>query len=74
MRNWRLCISQIIVIILHFREKDAEGFESLFQAHILPMWAEFKAAGKFIRASLSPVVDGSYMQEGMRNYVLHAVI
>lgn len=67
-------MSQTIVILLRFREKDAEGFEDLFRANILPMWEEFKAAGKFIGASLSPVVDGNDMQEGMRDYILHVEV
>lgn len=67
-------MSQTIVILLHFHEKDTEAFENLFQANILPMWAEFKAAGKFISASLSPVVDGSHMLEGMRDYILHVEV
>jgi hypothetical protein len=39
-------MSQTIIIMLRFHEKDAEGFENLFQANILPMWEEFKAAGE----------------------------
>lgn len=67
-------MSQTIVILLRSREKDAEGFEDLFRVNILPMWEEFKAAGKFIGASLSPVVDGSDMKEGMRDYILHVEV
>jgi hypothetical protein len=52
-------MSQTIAIILRLREDEVDQFESLFRAHILPMWKQFQAAGKFLGASLSPVVDGS---------------
>ena len=67
-------MSQTIIIMLRFHEKDAEGFENLFQVNVLPMWEEFKVAGKFIGASLSPVVEARDMQAGMRDYILHVEV
>lgn len=52
-------MSQTNPIILRFREADAERFEKLFEAEILPLWKQFQAQGRFIAASLTPVEDGS---------------
>ena len=67
-------MTQTIAIILRFREEEAGNFERLFQVHIFPMWKQFEAAGKFIGASVSPVVDGSEMEGGIREYILHVEV
>jgi hypothetical protein len=67
-------MSQTIAIILRFREEEVECFEHLFEAEVYPLWGEFKAQGKFIAASLSPVVDGDEMIEGIREYILHVEV
>ena len=67
-------MSETVAIILRFREKDAGRFESAFKAQVVPLWEEFKAQGKFISASLTPVLDGSDMKAGFRDYVLHVEV
>jgi hypothetical protein len=67
-------MSQTMAIILRFREAEAQRFEELFEAEILPMWLQFKAQGKFLTASLTPVEDGSEMKEGVRDYILHVEV
>jgi len=67
-------MSQTNAIILRFREDEAQRFEELFETEILPMWQEFKAQGKFLAASLTPVEDGSEMKEGVRDYILHVEV
>ena len=67
-------MSQTNAIILRFREKDAGRFEKLFEAEILPLWGMFKAQGKFIAASLTPVEDGSEVKKGVRDYILHVEV
>lgn len=64
-------MSQTIAIILHFREEEADRFEQLFKAEVYPIWEEFKAQGKFIAASLTPVQGGGEGKEGVRDYILH---
>ncbi len=66
-------MSETVLILLRFDGKEAERFEKLFQVEIYPMWEEFKAQGKFIAASLTPVLDGSKgeLKEGMRDYILY---
>jgi len=62
---------QTIAIILRFREAEVDNFEQLFGAEVYPLWQEFKAQGRLITASLTPVEDGSEMQDGVRDYILH---
>ena len=66
-------MSETVVIILRFRPEEADRFEQFFQAEVYPPWEEFKTQGKFIAASLTPVVDGSApeMKEGVRDYILY---
>ena len=67
-------MSETVAIILSFREEEADSFERLFEQEVYPLWEEFKAQGKFIAASLTPVVGGSEMKDGVRDYILHVEV
>lgn len=67
-------MSETVAIILHFREEDSSRFESLFREEVYPLWEEFKGKGWFISASLTPVLDGSEMKVGVRDYILHVEV
>jgi len=67
-------MSQTNAIILRFREDEAQRFEELFEAEVLPMWERFKKEGKFLAASLTPVEGGSERKEGARDYILHVEV
>jgi hypothetical protein len=67
-------MSETVAIILRFREEDADKFEAAFKAEVYPLWEEFKEQGKFISASLTPVIDGSDMKAGFRDYILHVEV
>ena len=69
-------MSETVAIILRFREEDAEQFESAFKAEVYPLWEEFRAQGKFISASLTPVMESSKNEkkEGFRDYILHVEV
>ena len=67
-------MSETIAIILRFREEHADEFERLFKDEVLPLWHEFKAQGKFIAASLTPVHEGNQRKEGVRDYILHVEV
>jgi len=67
-------MSETIAIILRFREERADEFERLFKDEVLPLWHEFKAQGKFIAASLTPVQEGNQNKEGVRDYILHVEV
>lgn len=67
-------MSETVVIILRFREEDAKSFVTAFKAEVYPLWEEFKSKGKFISASLTPVMDGSEKKDGFRDYILHVEV
>lgn len=63
-------MTQSIVIILRFNTEDVEAFEAMFEAEVYPLWEEFHAQGKILRAVLAPVEDGSEVQTGVLDYIL----
>jgi hypothetical protein len=67
-------MSETVAIILRFREDEAEAFERLFAAEVLPLWHAFKAQGKFIAASLTPAQDGNQQKKKLRDYILHVEV
>jgi len=67
-------MTQTNAIILRFREEEAGNFEALFKKEVLPLWRQFKARGKIIAASLTPVQDGNRGRKGVRDYILHVEV
>jgi hypothetical protein len=67
-------MSQTNAIILRFDAAKAKEFEELFKKEVMPLWRKFKAEGKFLSASLTPVQDGNQMKEGVRSYILHVEV
>ncbi len=67
-------MTQTNAIILRFREEQADDFEKLFKEEVLPLWRKFKAQGKIIAASLTPVQDGNQKKKGVRDYILHVEV
>lgn len=67
-------MTQTIAIILRFREDQADDFERMFEAEIMPLWHEFERDGKFLAASLTPVEGGSEAKTGIRDYILHVEV
>jgi hypothetical protein len=67
-------MTQTNAIILRFREEQAIEFEILFKKEVLPLWREFKAQGKIISASLTPVQDGNQAKRGVRDYILYVEV
>ncbi len=67
-------MSQTSAIILIFDEKRATEFERMFEAEVLPLWHKFKAEGKFIAASLTPIEGGNQMKRSVRKYILHVEV
>ncbi|HEY8740974.1 MAG TPA: hypothetical protein VIN56_10320 [Candidatus Dormibacteraeota bacterium] len=66
--------SQTIAIILRFDSDRAPEFEKMFADEVLPLWHQFKAAGKFIGASLTPVLGGGQEEPGITTYILHVQV
>ncbi len=67
-------MSQTNAIVLRFDAAKAKDFEKLFEKEVLPLWRKFKAEGKFISASLTPVQDGNQDKKGVRDYILHVEV
>ncbi|QQG48483.1 MAG: hypothetical protein HY247_06995 [archaeon] len=67
-------MTQTNAIILSFDADKAEEFERLFEKEVLPLWRRFKAEGKFVSASLTPVQDGNQGKRGVRDYILHVEV
>jgi hypothetical protein len=59
-------MTQTNAIILRFREEKATDFERLFEKEVLPLWRRFKASGKIVAASLTPVQDGNQTKKEVR--------
>src|SRR2546428_10243197 len=64
-------MTQTNAIILRLRKEEVGNFEALFRKEVLPLWRQFKARGKIIAASLTPVQDGNQGRKGVRDYILH---
>ena len=64
-------MSESVAIILRIRAEEADNFERMFEQHVVPLWHEYKEAGKFIHATLTPATDGSEMDPGVSQYILY---
>jgi hypothetical protein len=67
-------MTQTIAIILRFNEGQAQDFERMFEAEVMPLWQEFAREGKFLSASLTLVEGGSETKDGLRDYILHVEV
>ena len=67
-------MSQTNAIILRIDAKKTKEFEGLFEKEVLPLWRRFKAEGKFVSASLTPVKDGNQGRRGVKDYILHVEV
>ena len=54
-----LDMSHANAIIVRIRASEAQEFEQLFEAEELPIWDEYTADGKFLKARLARVQYGS---------------
>jgi hypothetical protein len=67
-------VSQTNAIILRIKADRTKEFEAMFEREVLPLWREFKAKGKFVSASLTPVQDGNQGKTGIKDYILHVEV
>ena len=67
-------MSETVAIILRFRKEDAGKFETAFKAEVYPRWQEFKSQGKFISASLTPILVGNDVKDEFQDYILHVEV
>jgi hypothetical protein len=64
---------QIIGIVLRVASDRTSEFEAMFAAEEIPIWDNFAARGLFRDAWLVKVQDGSEVQAGVQDYLLHIV-
>ena len=67
-------MTQTNAIILRIDASKTKEFEGLFEKEVLPLWRKFKAEGKFVSASLTPVKDGNQGKRGVQDYILHVEV
>jgi hypothetical protein len=67
-------MAQANAIILRIRSSEAQDFERLFEAEELPLWEEFSAAGKFLKARLARVEYGSETSGDVVLYLIYAEV
>jgi hypothetical protein len=67
-------MAQANAIIIRIRSSEAQDFERLFEAEELPIWEEFSAAGKFLKARLARVEFGTETRDDVVLYLIYAEV
>jgi hypothetical protein len=67
-------VAQANAIIIRIRANQAEEFEQLFEAEELPIWDEFSAEGKFLKARLARIQFGTEEREDVALYLIYAEV
>jgi hypothetical protein len=65
---------QANAIIIRIRASEAEHFERLFEAEELPIWDEFSADGKFLKARLARVQFGTEERDDVVLYLIYVEV
>jgi hypothetical protein len=67
-------MAQANAIIIRIRANEAQDFERLFEAEELPLWDEFSASGKFLKARLARVEYGTEERDDVALYLIYAEV
>ncbi|HEX2258818.1 MAG TPA: hypothetical protein VHJ40_03650 [Actinomycetota bacterium] len=67
-------MAQANAIIIRIRANQAKEFEQLFEAEELPIWDEFSAEGKFLKARLARIQFGTEEREDVALYLIYAEV
>jgi hypothetical protein len=67
-------MAQANALIIRIRSEEAEEFERLFEAEELPIWDEFSAEGKFLKARLARVEYGTEERDDVALYLIYAEV
>lgn len=67
-------MAQANAIIIRIREQEAQAFERLFEAEELPIWDEFSAARKFLKARLARIHFGTEQRDDVALYLIYAEV
>ena len=65
--------AQIIGIVLRIASDRTAEFEAMFAEEELPIWDDFTRRGLFRDAWLVKVQDGSEVEAGVQDYLLHVI-
>lgn len=63
-------MSQMNVIVINVRNRQAQEYERLFAEDELPRWRQYHAAGKFLRARFYRSEFGSEQRDDLARYVI----
>ena len=67
-------MAQANAIIVRIRTEESEEFERLFEAEELPIWDDFIAEGKFLKARLARIEYGSEERDDAVLYLIYAEV
>ncbi len=67
-------MAQANAIIIRIRANQAKEFEQLIEAEELPIWDEFSAEGKFLKARLARIQFGTEEREDVALYLIYAEV
>jgi hypothetical protein len=65
-------MTQANALIIRIRANEAQEFEQLFEAEELPLWDEYSASGKFLKARLARVQYGTEERDDVALYLIYA--
>jgi hypothetical protein len=69
-----MLMPQANAIIVRIRANEAQQFEQLFAAEELPVWDDFSAAGKFLKARLARIQYGTEERDDVALYLIYAEV
>jgi hypothetical protein len=67
-------MAQANAIIIRIRAHEAEEFERLFKAEELPLWDEYSATGKFLKARFARIEYGTEERDDVVLYLIYAEV
>jgi hypothetical protein len=67
-------MAQANAIILRVRAEEAQEFEALFEEEEIPLWDEYTAAGKFLKARLAKIEYGTEERDDVVLYLLYVEV
>ncbi len=67
-------MAQANAIIIRIRTDQRDEFEQLFEAEELPLWDEYSAEGKFLKARLARVEYGIEERDDAVVYLIYAEV
>ncbi len=67
-------MAQANAIIIRIRATEADEFERLSEAEELPLWNEYSAAGKFLKARLARIEYGTEERDDVVLYLIYAEV